>query len=81
MGPGARRSWSPASAARMSQAIERWRLLSSSDRFSFSEYAGFLLTYPGFPEEPRSAPTPNARWSGNRSTMAGWSPSSTGSSR
>ena len=37
----------------MAQAIERWRLLSSSDRYSFSEYAGFLLTYPGFPDEPK----------------------------
>ena len=35
----------------MSQAIARWKLLTSSDRFEFGDYAGFLLAYPGFPEE------------------------------
>jgi len=35
----------------MSQAIERWKLLSSSNRFGFAEYSGFLLSYPGFPDE------------------------------
>lgn len=34
----------------MQQGIDRWRQLNASDRFSFSDYAGFLLTYPGFPE-------------------------------
>jgi soluble lytic murein transglycosylase len=37
----------------MGQAIERWKLLTSTDALSFSEYAGFLLTYPGFPEEEK----------------------------
>ena len=37
----------------MGQAIERWRQLSSNDGYAFSEYAGFLLTYPGFPEESK----------------------------
>ena len=37
----------------MGQAIERWRQLSSNDGYAFSEYAGFLLTYPGFPEEAK----------------------------
>ena len=37
----------------MGQAIERWRLVSKNDGFPFSEYAGFLLTYPGFPEEAK----------------------------
>ncbi len=37
----------------MAQAIDRWRMLSSSDRFSFSDYASFLLAYPGFPEEAK----------------------------
>lgn len=37
----------------MAQAVERWKLLSTSDRFGFSEYAGFLLTYPGFPDEEK----------------------------
>jgi soluble lytic murein transglycosylase len=37
----------------MAAAVDRWRLLSTSDRFSFSEYAGFLLAYPGFPDEDK----------------------------
>ncbi len=37
----------------MAMAISRWELLTSSNRFAFSDYAGFLLTYPGFPEEER----------------------------
>ncbi len=37
----------------MAQAIERWRILSKTDGYGFSEYAGFLLTYPGFPEEAK----------------------------
>lgn len=37
----------------MGQAIERWQLLSTTDRFGFSEYAGFLLAYPGFPDEEK----------------------------
>ena len=37
----------------MAQAIQRWKLLSSSDQFSFTDYASFLLSYPGFPEEAK----------------------------
>ena len=37
----------------MGQAIERWRLLSKNDGYPFSEYAGFLLSYPGFPDEAK----------------------------
>lgn len=37
----------------MAQAIERWKLLVSSDRFSFADYAGFVMAYPGFPEETK----------------------------
>ncbi|WP_338644437.1 lytic transglycosylase domain-containing protein [Novosphingobium olei] len=37
----------------MAQAIERWKLLTSSNRFSFNDYAGFVLSYPRFPEEER----------------------------
>ena len=33
----------------LAQAIDRWRTLTSSDRFFFADYAGFLLSYPGFP--------------------------------
>ena len=37
----------------MTQAVERWKLLSTSNRFGFSDYAGFLLAYPGFPDEEK----------------------------
>lgn len=37
----------------MHMAVARWKLLSSSDRFQFIDYANFMLTYPGFPEEAR----------------------------
>jgi len=37
----------------MAQAIDRWKQLTASDRFSFSDYSGFLLTYPGFPMEEK----------------------------
>lgn len=37
----------------MAQAVARWKLLTSSDRFPFDEYASFLLSYPGFPEEAK----------------------------
>ncbi len=37
----------------MVQAIDRWKMLNASDRFGFADYAGFLLSYPGFPEEAK----------------------------
>ncbi|WP_226016655.1 lytic transglycosylase domain-containing protein [Novosphingobium sp. FKTRR1] len=37
----------------MAQAIDRWRVLSTSNRFGFSDYAGFILSYPGFPDEDK----------------------------
>jgi soluble lytic murein transglycosylase len=37
----------------MGMAIERWKLLSTSDRMSFTDYSGFLLSYPGFPDEDK----------------------------
>ncbi len=37
----------------MAQAIARWKLLTSSDRFPFLDYASFLSSYPGFPEEAK----------------------------
>ena len=37
----------------MSAAIDRWRQLNASPNFSFSDYSGFMLTYPGFPEEAK----------------------------
>ncbi len=42
-----------APAGNMVQAIERWKMLNASDRFSFNDYASFLLSYPGFPEEAK----------------------------
>jgi soluble lytic murein transglycosylase len=35
----------------LAQAISRWQLLTSSDRFGFTDYAGFILGYRGFPDE------------------------------
>jgi len=35
----------------MAQAISRWQILTASDGYGFSDYAGFVLAYPGFPEE------------------------------
>ena len=37
----------------MSYAIDRWKLLTSSDRFSFADYSGFVTTYPGLPDEAK----------------------------
>ncbi|HEY0958033.1 MAG TPA: lytic transglycosylase domain-containing protein [Novosphingobium sp.] len=37
----------------MAQAIDRWQMLSATDRFGFSDYASFLLAYPGFPSEEK----------------------------
>ena len=34
-------------------AVARWKLLAASDRFLFADYAQFMLTYPGFPEEAK----------------------------
>ncbi|KPL67910.1 lytic transglycosylase [Erythrobacter sp. SG61-1L] len=35
----------------MAQAIDRWQQLTASSRFTFDDYAGFILTNPGFPDE------------------------------
>ncbi|MDF8333476.1 lytic transglycosylase domain-containing protein [Novosphingobium cyanobacteriorum] len=37
----------------VAQAIDRWKLLTSSNRFGFSDYAGFVVSYPGFPDEQK----------------------------
>lgn len=37
----------------MMAAVERWKLLSSSNRFGFSDYSTFVLSYPGFPDEEK----------------------------
>jgi soluble lytic murein transglycosylase len=41
----------PSSA--IAYAISRWEQLSASPRFSFEDYASFLLSYPGFPDEDK----------------------------
>ncbi len=37
----------------IADAIARWQALAGSPGFSFTDYAGFLLAYPGFPDENR----------------------------
>jgi soluble lytic murein transglycosylase len=39
--------------AAIRSAIDTWRRVASSDAFSFSTYADFLLAYPGWPDEAR----------------------------
>ncbi|QJB70564.1 transglycosylase SLT domain-containing protein [Parasphingorhabdus halotolerans] len=34
-------------------ALQRWRVLTGSDNYSFEDYAGFLVTYPGWPDDTR----------------------------
>ncbi|MBO0750133.1 MAG: lytic transglycosylase domain-containing protein, partial [Porphyrobacter sp.] len=35
---------------RMTQAVSQWQQLTASNRYSFGDYANFLLYYPGFPD-------------------------------
>ncbi len=35
------------------QSVDRWRLLTASDRMGFGAYASFLMTYPGYPQEEK----------------------------
>jgi soluble lytic murein transglycosylase len=37
----------------MAQAIEQWKMLTAGSRFGFAAIAGFVASYPGFPEEDR----------------------------
>lgn len=37
----------------MMAAVERWKLLTSSNRFGFSDYSSFVVTYSGFPDEEK----------------------------
>src|SRR4029079_12918668 len=53
-------AWDRARAALRAQgptnwayAIERWKTLSASNRFSFADYAGFITSAPGFPDEDK----------------------------
>ncbi|MFC3173105.1 lytic transglycosylase domain-containing protein [Novosphingobium bradum] len=40
-------------ATPMAQAVSRWKLLASTDTLAFTDYSGFLVAYPGFPEEDK----------------------------
>src|SRR5690554_3579392 len=40
-------------SSQVAYAIDRWEQLSGSPRFTFEDYAGFLLTWPGFPDEDK----------------------------
>jgi soluble lytic murein transglycosylase len=37
----------------MAAAIDHWRALTASDNYPFEQYAWFLLTYPGMPDEAK----------------------------
>ncbi len=37
----------------MAHAVSNWEMLVASDSLNFASYAGFLLAYPGFPEETK----------------------------
>jgi soluble lytic murein transglycosylase len=41
----------PAQPDSVGEAVVRWNRLRQSDSYSFSDYAGFLAAYPGFPGE------------------------------
>ena len=47
----ARASLVASQPGQMAYAVKRWEQLNSSPRLSFAEYSGFLLSYPGFPQE------------------------------
>ncbi|MEN9682338.1 MAG: hypothetical protein RLZZ427_89 [Pseudomonadota bacterium] len=49
----ARAALRAAPAGTMAMAIARWKQLTASDRFLFADYAGFLTSYSGFPEDER----------------------------
>jgi soluble lytic murein transglycosylase len=41
-----------------SYAVSRWEQLTASATYAFDDYAGFLLTYPGFPTRTCCAAMP-----------------------
>jgi soluble lytic murein transglycosylase len=54
------REWDAARAQSMQshdmavhQSIDRWKLLSANDRMGFAAYTGFLLSYPGYPQQDK----------------------------
>ena len=38
---------------RIAQAVDRWEYLIARDNLSFGDYANFITTYPGFPQQAR----------------------------
>ncbi len=49
----ARNSMVAQQPGRMAQAVERWQYLIGRDNLPFADYAGFITTYPGFPQQDR----------------------------
>ena len=47
----ARAQLSSADRGPIAQAIGRWRMLTGTERFTFGDYAAFVLAHPSFPEE------------------------------
>jgi len=45
----------------MAQAVDRWQQLQASQGFGFSDYANFLLRYPGFPDQDKLQAAAEAR--------------------
>ncbi len=39
--------------SRIGQAVQRWQQLIEQDRLAFGDYAGFITTYPDFPQQDR----------------------------
>lgn len=49
----ARQQMVASAPTQMARAIDRWEFLIANDRMNFDDYAGFVLAYPGFPQEER----------------------------
>ena len=47
----AREQRSSANRGPIAQAIGRWQMLTGTERFTFGDYAAFVLAHPSFPEE------------------------------
>ncbi|WP_279351247.1 lytic transglycosylase domain-containing protein [Erythrobacter litoralis] len=49
----ARNSMVAQQPGRIAQAVDRWQYLIGQDNLSFGDYANFITTYPGFPQQDR----------------------------
>lgn len=49
----ARQQMVASAPTQMARAVDRWEFLVANDRMNFEDYAGFVLAYPGFPQEER----------------------------